>query len=269
MADEAICRWDTPDRSCSVLAENATGRQYSSRPMPVAQPRARSPRSGHGLSKSSGYVLVAKVLLQLVDLVEFVLKINAAEEECHDGVQTQAERLGSVEMLFKRVSQCKASDEPSYPGGDADKSSDEVLMRLLMMAHRDHNSPGAAKVEHNQHGGDDVKHQSLARRLHSVCPSGNDQIPNHHEERTGQKAQQQLEDPVQIGWIRIDPACLRIRNRSRVGRCCRDASRSENLSDGDPIGHGVTLGHVGQQNVSRGDVTPEIFEGIWSVHLPI
>jgi len=63
---------------------------------------------------------VVERLFHLIDLVELVLEVNAAEEERHHRIEAEAERLGPVEVLFQRVSQGEAGDEANDPSGKAD-----------------------------------------------------------------------------------------------------------------------------------------------------
>ena len=54
-------------------------------------------------------------LFKGIDAGEMVLKVEAAEEEGHDRVEGEADRLGAVEVLFKRGLLAEASDELEDP----------------------------------------------------------------------------------------------------------------------------------------------------------
>ncbi len=43
-------------------------------------------------------LLVAEGLLQIVNLIELVLEVDAAEEEGHDAAEADAKRFGAVEV---------------------------------------------------------------------------------------------------------------------------------------------------------------------------
>src|SRR5437899_13080389 len=87
-------------------------------------------RCGCGRYSSSCRIPIAKRIFHLVDLVELVMEVDAAEEEGHHRIEAETERLGDVEVLFQRVTQRKACDETSDPCCNTNKDAEDAVMQM-------------------------------------------------------------------------------------------------------------------------------------------
>src|SRR5437899_7214850 len=106
-------------------------------------------RCGCGKYGSSCCIPIAKRLFHLVDLVELVLEVDAAEEEGHHRIEAEAERLGAVEVLFQSVAQGEAGDETNDPCGKADQVAEDAVMRVSVVGKSNEDGPRTAEVEHD------------------------------------------------------------------------------------------------------------------------
>jgi len=234
------------------------------------RPRVRCLSRGPGEMRSSDGVLVADGLLEIVNLIELVLEVDAAEEEGHDGAQADAKRLGAVEVSFDVVAEGEAGDEPDDPTGDGDEAAENTLMRVMVMAECNEDAVGAAEVYEDQDRSDDVVHEGFAGGLYALAPGGEDEVPKDDEEAAGEEAEKKCEAPVEIWGIGIDGSC-----GLRVGGCRRRdgglgcGGSAEDLGDGEPVGHLVALGHVGWKDVAGGYVALKIFKGVGPVGLAV
>ncbi len=91
-------------------------------------------RYDHNGLKLSRRILIAYGFFHAIDLVEFVLKINAAKKEGHHSAEAKAKGFGTVEVPLQRVTQVEAGNQADDPAGDRDKSAEGALMmwRLVM-----------------------------------------------------------------------------------------------------------------------------------------
>src|ERR1700738_3809855 len=128
-------------------------------------------------------------------------------------------------------------------------------------------------MEHHKR---DVVDEDLGCGLNFLEPKNLNKVVDDVEDAAGEDAKQQHQAPLEIGWIGVGGGRGGVAGGGGGGKVCGGRGRGgwgsgggQGPGDGEPVGHVVTLGEVGEEYVAGGDVALEVFERVRAVELAV
>src|SRR5215469_14036801 len=99
-----------------------------------------------------------------------VLKVDATEEEGHDGAEAETDRLRAVEVLLERGLHHEAIDDSQDEGGDGEQGRKRRGVGDLSLSSDNCAAEGTAKAEDPGGSVNDEVHHRLGLRVDTLHP---------------------------------------------------------------------------------------------------